>query len=156
MHLRAGPVRRFGHPKLGAPRAAIPSASLSRMVLLLAAASACAGQTTSPLTPAEGIVYGTIRDMESRPQPGAVFEVVVFAERCTQLNPVLRGVPTETVDGTYRQLLRGPPFARLVACLVVNAQTPTGLHGTVRDSFLVLRPADLGPLDSVRVDVIVK
>lgn len=139
-----------------------PSAwgGLFSTALLLAVLSACTpALTTGVLVPAEGVVYGTIRDTTGALQANARFEVIVFANTCDRPNPVLQGVPTVTPDGNYRQLLRGPHFSKLVACLVVNASVQTStavLLGSVRDSTIVLRSAGSAPPDSLRIDVVVK
>ncbi len=111
------------------------------------------------IPPAEGIVYGEIRDTLGRLQKGAIFEVVVYVDDCNRPNPGLQGVPQTTPDGRYRVQLRGAPETEFAACLVVNASVESGtgvLRGTVRDQRMVFRSSVVGPPDSARVDVVVR
>jgi hypothetical protein len=116
---------------------------------------------TGAMFPAEGVVYGSIRNTAGQLQPGAVFEVSVFARSCDPTNSMLDPYPTVSEDGTFRLYLRGPHFREIDACLVVHATVDTSdgaLEGTVRDAHVTLRSIQtgVGPLDSVQVDVEVK
>jgi hypothetical protein len=132
----------------------LPAIALSLVVL-----EACANATTGELVPSEAVVYGTIVDEAGALRPGAQFDVRIYAPDCDQPNPLLQPLPGIAADGSYRHLLRAGHFDRLMVCVVVNAsvQTPAGLlQGTVRDSTVELRRAGSGPLDSVRVNVVVR
>lgn len=133
---------------------------LPHVFLLFAslAAFACAGEPadrTGRLVVEEGVVYGAVVDEGGRPEYGASIVISVFAVDCAGSQPVFQPMIAESGgNGTWRQIVRGP-FPWAVACLVVEATTPDGRRGMVRDSLLTLRPDDGPRIDSVRVDVVV-
>jgi hypothetical protein len=138
----------------------VGSCVLSAIALSLLVLESCANPTTTgELFPSEGVVYGAIVDEAGALKPGAQFDVRIYAPDCDQPNPLLQPVPGIATDGNYRHLLRAAHFDRLTVCVVVSAsaQTPAGvLQGTIRDSTLELRRAGSGPLDSVKVNVVVR